>query len=544
MELVEGQTLKELIQSQGPLPVSEATRIAEEILAALSHAHQNRIVHRDIKPHNILIARDGRVKVTDFGIARATTTDTVTHTGSIMGSAHYFSPEQANGQPTGEKSDIYSTGIVLYEMVTGGVPFQGESPITVALKHIRERVLPASQLNSEVPAELDQIILRALEKEPEDRFPTADAMREALEQFDVEHAAGRTHMAGDFPTMDLRGMRGRRGRPLAEEAEEEAEEQPERGRRRKSGAWIWITAVAAAVVLLVGGIVWAGVAMLSVPEVDVPNIVGMTSQQALAELKKAQLNVTLMPSQFSDQPFDTVIKTDPAPGTRVKQKREIAITLSKGQNMKPLPDVTNLLLEEAQAKLANEGFKVDPDVPKVMSQTVPAGQVVSMAPAALTPVPAGSTVKLTVSSGPLRVPTLVNLSLTDAKKALQNAGLVVGKIDYVVDASGRKDVVLSSDPASGTAVQPNYPVNLTVAQAPPTGGTPFEKTIQVPGPSTQFFTVRIDLVDVVGGVPNTITVFNEKRQGGAQLTVKGTFQGTAQLRVLVDNKEYNTIPLP
>ncbi|HLN61257.1 MAG TPA: Stk1 family PASTA domain-containing Ser/Thr kinase, partial [Symbiobacteriaceae bacterium] len=204
MELVEGQTLKELIQRQGPLPIAEAVRISAEILGALEHAHTNRIVHRDIKPHNILISRDGHAKVTDFGIARATTTDTVTHTGSIMGSAHYFSPEQANGQPTGEKSDIYSMGIVLYEMLTGTVPFTGDSPITVALKHIRDRVVPATQLNSEVPVELDEIILRALEKEPEDRYPSAAAMRQALEQFAEDHAAGRTHMpSGDFPTMDL-----------------------------------------------------------------------------------------------------------------------------------------------------------------------------------------------------------------------------------------------------------------------------------------------------------------------------------------------------
>ena len=170
MEYIDGQTLKEKIDAEAPLPIPVSVKIALQILDALDHAHQAKIVHRDIKPHNILLTRSGRVKVTDFGIARAATTTTLTHTGSIIGSAHYFSPEQARGGFTGEKSDIYSVGVVLYEMVTARVPFEGDSPISVAIKHIQEDVPPPTQLNPAVPVELEEIILRAMEKDQNRRY--------------------------------------------------------------------------------------------------------------------------------------------------------------------------------------------------------------------------------------------------------------------------------------------------------------------------------------------------------------------------------------
>jgi len=542
MELVEGQTLKALIQSQGPLPVAETTRIAVEILAALSHAHRNRIVHRDIKPHNILISRDGRVKVTDFGIARATTTDTVTHTGSIMGSAHYFSPEQANGQPTGEKSDIYSLGIVLYEMVTGSVPFQGESPISVALKHIRDRVVPPSQLNSEVPAELNEIILRALEKDPEDRYPSADEMREVLEQFALDHAAGRTHMAsGDFPTMDLRAMRGRRGRRLMDDEEDEDDEEAERASRRRT--WMWVGIIAGVVLLLFGAGAWGVVSLLSVPEVDVPNVVGLPAEQATAELKKAKLNGVVAGSKYSEEPINTVVETKPGPGDRVKQNRPIELTLSKGPNNKAIPDVRGKPQDEARLILEGEGFKIAPDVLN-RTDSAAAGTVLDTAPGALVMARAGTVVKLTVSTGPLKVPQVINLTLADARKALQNVGLVPGTTDYVPDTTKPRDTVLSSTPAPGTSVAANSVVNLTVAAGPPTAGTSFEKELTVPGEATRIFDFKVELVDLVNGVPATTVVFNEKRQGQAKVVIKGQFFGQAYLRVLVENAEKARVTLP
>lgn len=543
MELVEGQTLKEMINSQGPLPIAEATRIAVEILAALSHAHNNRIVHRDIKPHNILIARDGRVKVTDFGIARATTTDTVTHTGSIMGSAHYFSPEQANGQPTDEKSDIYSTGIVLYEMVTGVVPFQGDSPISVALKHIRDRVMPPSQRNSEVPAELDQIILRALEKDQEDRYPSADAMREVLEQFAVDHAAGRTHMAsGDFPTMDLRGMRGRRTRRQLDGDEEDDEDEAAE-RRASRRAWIWVGVIAFVIVAMVGGGAWAFVRYLSVPDVEVPNVVGYTGQQATDILTKAKLTPLLAEQEFSDEPVGTVIRTAPAAGYWMKQNRPVTLTLSKGPNLKQIPDVRSMQLDEARLHLEGEGFTVAPEVARRTHETAQ-GTVIEMTPPQGTQAQAGTEVKLTVSSGPLRVPQVVGMTVAQANKALTAVGLVMGNTSYAPETTKARDTVLSSTPVPGTAVAANSRVDLVLAAGPSTVGTPFTKELNVPGELTLWYDVKIELIDVVNGVPNTTVVFNEKRMGGTKVTVNGQFFGQASLRILVNNEEKNRVALP
>lgn len=543
MELVEGQTLKEMINSQGPLPVAEAARIAMEILSALSHAHNNRIVHRDIKPHNILIARDGRVKVTDFGIARAVTTDTVTHTGSIMGSAHYFSPEQANGQPTDEKSDIYSTGIVLYEMVTGSVPFQGDSPISVALKHIRDRVIPPSSRNSEVPVELDQIILRALQKDQEDRYPSADAMREVLEQFAIDHAAGRTHMSsGDFPTMDLRGMKGRRTRrPLDADDEDEDDEEAERRASRR--AWIWVGVIALIIVAMVGGGAWAFVKYLSVPDVDVPQVVGMTGPQATEVLRQYNLIPRLAEQQFSDEPVGTVIKSDPLAGYRVKQGRDVVLTLSKGPNLKEIPDVRESSLDDARLKLEGEGFTVAPDVVRKTHPST-ANTVIEMTPPQGTRAQAGTEITLTVSSGPLRVPAVVGLTVDQATKKLTDAGLAVGKRDYAPETTKARDTVLSTTPAPGTPVAANSRVDLVLAAGPSTVGTAFTKELTVPGELTLWYDVKIELIDVVNGVPNTTVVFSEKRMGGTKVTVNGQFFGQAQLRVLVNNEEKSRVPLP
>ncbi|HYF76395.1 MAG TPA: Stk1 family PASTA domain-containing Ser/Thr kinase [Symbiobacteriaceae bacterium] len=543
MELVEGQTLKEMITAQGPLPIAEATRIAVEILAALSHAHNNRIVHRDIKPHNILIARDGRVKVTDFGIARATTTDTVTHTGSIMGSAHYFSPEQANGQPTDEKSDIYSTGIVLYEMVTGSVPFQGDSPISVALKHIRDRVMPPSQRNSEVPSELDEIILRALEKDQEDRFPSADVMREVLEQFAIDHAAGRTHMSsGDFPTMDLRGMKGRRTRRQLD-GDDEEEEDEEAERRAGRRAWIWVGVIALIIVALAGGGVWAFVKYLSVPDVTVPPVVGLTGPQATDLLAKSKLVPKLADQEFDDAPAGTVIKSNPPEGYRLKQGRDVVLTLSKGPNLKQIPDVRNMSLDEARLHLEGEGFAAAPDVTQRIHEST-AGTVIEMSPPQGTQAQAGTEVHLTVSAGPRRVPPVVGLTVAEATKRLTEAGLVVGNRDYAPETTKARDTVLSTTPAPGTAVAANSRVDLVLAAGPSTVGTAFSEELNVPGELTLWYDVKIELIDVVNGVPNTTVIFSEKRMGGTKITVNGQFFGQAQLRILVNNEEKSRIPVP
>ncbi|HEY8346914.1 MAG TPA: Stk1 family PASTA domain-containing Ser/Thr kinase [Symbiobacteriaceae bacterium] len=537
MELVEGKTLKTLIQEQGPLPVIQAAEIAIQILSALAHAHAQRIVHRDIKPHNILISKSGQVKVTDFGIARATTSDTVTHTGSILGSAHYFSPEQADGQPTGECSDIYSVGVVLYEMVTGTVPFQGESPITVALKHIREKPLPPSQLNPEVPVELEEIILRALEKAPADRYPSAAAMKEALEQFIRDHEAGRTHLRdGDFPTMDLRTMRTHKAQgATAEWSDPAAIEQT----GSKKGDWRKrlprIAGVALLVVLLAVGLVWGAVRFLAVPVVEVPDVTGMYLKDAQEALAAAGLQWTLGSEEFSDEvPQTHVIRTDPEPGSLVKKGRKIRLDISRGPETKQVPDVRNLTVEEARALLESERFKVEITE---KAHTAKAGLVVDQLPAPLTNLKAGSTIHLVVSSGPLLVPQVAGKTVDQVRQTLTAAGLVPGDVTYVEDITYPEGIVITTDPAPDTAVEPGQKVNLIVSKGAPKP-TPFEKVITIPGEPGESFPVRISLVEVINGVPiEQPPVLDEERKAGEKLTIRGSFRGQGYLRVIINGIE-------
>lgn len=555
LELVEGRSLKEVIQQQGPLPVAEVARIAMEILGALSHAHHHRIVHRDVKPHNILIARDGRVKVTDFGIARATTTDTVTHTGSIMGSAHYFSPEQADGRPTGEKSDIYSLGVVLYEMVTGTVPFQGESPITVAIKHLRDQVIPPSRLNSEVPVELEEIILRALEKDPADRFGSADAMREALRGFAEAHAAGRTHIpSGDFPTMDLRSMRTRKVRRQLEEpdAEEDDDSIPtrlrqararENERHRRSSGWVWVVVVALIVFGGIGAATWAVIDYMDVPDVTVPDVRGRSRKDAEQMLKSAQLDYVTQSEPYSDMKQGTIIDTDPAPGTPVKPGRDIGLIISRGPDAEKVPDLKNRTLQDARTDLENRRLVVG-SVDYVDSPTVEAGRVVDTTPAAGIDLKPGSSVNLRISRGPLMVPNLVGKSVADARRDLESLGLVVAPPEYRPHPTLPKDRVMQTDPPAGTRVTPGQAVKLILSQGPTAEGKPFAKVLTVPCPAGQFCDFKVTLLDIVGGVPSETVLLSEKRKDGEKVTIKGTFYGNAVLIVAVEGAEQQRVPLP
>ncbi|MGE5675306.1 MAG: Stk1 family PASTA domain-containing Ser/Thr kinase [Mycobacterium leprae] len=544
MELVQGSTLKQLIQEQGPLPVADAARIAVEVLAALAHAHMHRIVHRDVKPHNILISRDGRVKVTDFGIARAITTDTVTRTGSIMGSAHYFSPEQANGQPTGEKSDLYSVGVVLYEMVTGAVPFQGESPITVALKHLREEPVPPAQLNPEVPLELQQIVMRALEKEPDDRFPSADAMRAALQQFVVDHAAGRTHIhSGDFPTMDLRAMKGLKVRREIDGDGRPAVKNEKVAAKRRRRRWVLALVLLLLAAGIVYGLTYGAMKILNVPEVAVPNIVNMPLPQAQQVLTDAKLSWKALDPKFSETvPQGSVISTDPEPGQMVKQGRPINLVLSKGPEMRQVPDVRNKNIDDAKNQLESSRFKVG-DVKPMYSPTVPVNQVIDMSPPPLSNLNAGSVVNLVVSLGPLKVPKVMGKSLTEAQTLLTQANLVTGRLDYKTDVRP-KDTVIGSDPAQDTPVGQGSTVNLTLSLGSTATGKSFTQSIIVSGQAGTTHTVAVNLVDQVNGVATEQMILPpSKANAGDKIPVQGTYFGDAYLKVIIDGKDVQHVDL-
>jgi len=449
MEYVAGRTLKELIREQGPLDPPRAIEIAIQVLRAAAYAHRHGVIHRDLKPHNIILGEEGRVAVTDFGIAHAGGGD-ITHTGSIMGTAQYLSPEQAQGTPVSEASDIYAVGILLYELLTGTVPFQGDSPVAVALQHLSTAPRPPSELNPAVDPQLDQVVLKALAKDPNDRYTTADRFIDALEAVRGRHNGAAGQQAG-IDQMDTASFYP--PAPLVVPPE------PGASRRR----WPW--AVGA---LLVGGGIAAAVLLLvgAKGKVAVPSLVGQSQASAVQELRQLDLVGIAAPAP-SAAPPGTVIAQRPRPGTLVDRGSDIYITVSTGAQTALIPKVAGLPERKAVALLQGAGFK--PLVSMEASSQRPAGQVIATNPPEAVEAQRGTTVVLYVSSGPssstgaVKVPALVGLTETAALEALSAAGLAGTVGSHRESSLAQPGTVLAQTPTAGSELAKGGTVTLTVA---------------------------------------------------------------------------------
>jgi eukaryotic-like serine/threonine-protein kinase len=434
MEFVEGRTLKDIVRERGAAPPEAAADITLQILRAARFAHKRGIVHRDIKPHNVLIDNEGRVRVTDFGIARAGVSD-MTETGSVMGTAQYLSPEQAQGKPVDARSDLYSAGIVLYELLTGRVPFDAESPVSVALMQVSEPPVPPMEVNPEVPPALDAVTLRAMEKDPGRRYQDADEFIAALES------------ARKAPMEILP--------PPPVVVEEVVEEEP--GRRW----WLWLLALLA---LLAIGI---GLYLLLRPEqLTVPSVVGLRSATASQILKDRGFEVDVVNVANADVERDQVAAQDPRPNTEAPEGSVVEITVSTGPGEAPVPTVAGLPRKEAEAQLRDAGF--EPRVEKAFSDTVPKGRVIETTPPGGTTIDRGSTVILQVSRGreQAEVPDVVGQSEANARSEIEGAGLRVGKVTE--EASEEESgTVIEQTPAAGESVDRGDAVDLVVARGVP-----------------------------------------------------------------------------
>ncbi|NLK07389.1 MAG: Stk1 family PASTA domain-containing Ser/Thr kinase [Firmicutes bacterium] len=443
MEYVRGINLKELIRKRGKLTPSRAVDIGLQVVAALGHAHRNGLVHRDIKPHNILITEDGQVKVTDFGIARAASSATLTQTGLVIGSVHYFSPEQARGGLTTEQSDIYSLGIVLYEMLTGQVPFTGETPIAVALQQLQDPVPSPRKLDPSIPKLLENVLYRALAKEPRSRFPSADSFMMALKKTGLaaedpiylhEEPSGAPTQKWDAVTRKV---------PAADAEEATRIHGLERGesvsdkkrkttsKRKRTRIFLVLFGVA-----FLGGLIW-GISYLPQlifpAEVNVPDITGLTVMEARTALDKERLKLAVdkeVPD--ADIPAGQVIRQDPAARRRVKEGRTVWVVVSTGPRLKQVPDVEGLHVDEAKELIKKAELSVGMETP-VFEPSVLVDYVVSQSPKPGTFLEEGLAVDLMVSQDnmdrPLVIlPDLRGESLEEAKARVRRLGLGIGNV--------------------------------------------------------------------------------------------------------------------
>jgi beta-lactam-binding protein with PASTA domain len=463
MEYLGGRQLKELVREVGPLDVLQAIDITVQVLSAAGFAHQRGVVHRDIKPHNVMVDADGRVKVTDFGIARAGASE-ITETGSIIGTVQYLSPEQAQGAGVSPRSDLYSIGVMLYELVTGRLPFDGDSAVTIALKQISELPVPPSALNPAVSPELDAIVLCAMEKDPERRFADAaeflaaldderERLRWPVSDRTAEFAGAATAAEPPPPPAPVYEA------PAVWEREPEPDEYPPAPGRGTRWPWVVAAAVVVAVVVILLVVLLGPGAKRKVP-----GVVGQMEANALSALQTA--GFTPVPTQVTtNAPLGVVISQSPGPGAQAKKGAAVQIAVSVGPGVAQVPaGLAGRTAAVAKRLLVKAGF--NPIESTSPSTTVPAGRVITTTQPAGATLPKNSTVGLEISSGPQQVTVLgvVGRSGPDATSLLTAAGFHVQATDMA--STMPAGTVIAEAPAGGTMAALGSTVVLTLAKAP------------------------------------------------------------------------------
>jgi beta-lactam-binding protein with PASTA domain/predicted Ser/Thr protein kinase len=471
MEYVAGRSLKALVRESGPLDPAVAIETVIQILRAARFAHRRGVIHRDLKPHNVILDEEGRARVTDFGIARAGASD-MTMTGSIMGTAQYLSPEQAQGYEVSAASDIYSVGVILYELLTGVVPFEGETAVAIAFKQVSATPRPPSELNPALPASLDAVVLRALAKDPLERYADDDELIAALQAErdklpaavagqDGHHVP---HPPHEPPTSLLMAPPLGPYEPYGEEGQDEEEE-----RRRRRNRWL---AWGAGLLLVAAAIATAALLLGPKGKVTVPTVTGLSEQAAGAKLRAVGL--TPVPSLQASVKVAAglVASQSPSAGARVEKGSRVTVVVSTGPAVSTVPEVSGMTAAAAVAKLKSAGFK--PTTSPQASSSVTAGKVIATNPPAGTEQQAGSSITVVVSSGPapVKVPDVKGQTRSEAEATLTNAGLEVGTVSERLSPTAAAGTVLSQSPATGASVSAESKVDLLVAKAPSEAAVP------------------------------------------------------------------------
>lgn len=501
MEYLEGQSLKDLIAEKGRLEPAEAIGIAEQILQALQFAHEHQVIHRDIKPHNIVINGRRQVKVTDFGIARAGSSSRMTETGSIIGTAQYLSPEQAKGKAVEQGSDLYSLGVVLYEMLTGQVPFEGENPVAIALKHLSDEPVPPQALVPEIPDNLNNVVMRSLAKDPRDRYQTAEEFLA-----DLERCRRDLPVVAPVPLSDsektsiltpaVAGAGATAIRPAGA-----AQLPPQASRKKK---WLWLAMALMALALLAAGVLFLAFSSQEAAS-QVPDVANLPFQQAQDAIRAKDLTPELEAEEFNESvPSGSVIRQSPEAGTMLPKDGTVRLVVSKGGNRVGVPDLLGQSAGYAESKLREAGLSPDRQ-PDVYSDSVAEGNVLSQEPEPGTLVQKGTAVKYVVSKGPqppkeAKVPSVVGMNVGSAQAKLEQSGMLLGNVTEQYSDSASSGQIISQSPSAGQVVKQGSAVSVVVSK----GAEP-PKKVEVPNVEGMSQAQAESLISSRGLVPQTTT---------------------------------------
>ena len=547
MQYVRGETLKEYIEKHGHLPINTSIQITFDIGEALENAHKNGIVHCDIKPHNILVTETGRIKVADFGIARAinsSATNKDDH--AVLGSVHYFSPEQASGGPVDERTDIYSLGVVMYEMMTGVVPFEGETAISVALQHVQDDIPLPTKYNRRIPRLVEQCILKAMAKNPDDRFQSIAEMMSELrlsQGFVNTNKGAMPIIKNNFATQKIPPLKSPEEKQKKNIFSRMLDSISSHSKKSIIIGMLGVFVVAFMWAFFSFGNFW------STQDITVPDVTGKQVEIAKEILSKEHLNVSVNEIESDEVPVGEVITQTPSGGAVVKENRTIYLTVSKGNQGSEvlMPDLRDLTLDEAKKKLSEIGLTIG-SVHYAESEKYENGKIISQSPASPRKVAKGSSVDVIIcrkaekkndAKNGQDAPTVSGMTLDTAMKTLENAGYIVGNVTNL-DASKDNALakVVKQSPRSGNVV--DLTVEYGAAAAVPDGsannqepaGTPHYGTVNISVPSgASSQHVQIVVTDDNG----TRVVYDKNQSGGDSITKNISGVGKTRVKVYINN---------
>lgn len=553
MEYVDGVTLKEYMKEHR-LPLSFVLEIAVRLADALQHAHRHNIIHCDIKPQNILLDKNLNPKITDFGIAKMVSNQTMVYTKEVMGSVHYISPEQASGGKITACSDVYSLGVVIFEMLTGQVPYTGGTAVSVAMMHVERQVPRLSDYLEDVPEGMQDIIDRTMAKHCEERYATAGDLRRDLMKLkmrlfpfsseDYKHELSETITVPVVSSRDddndatviMNPVRSsaleKTGETSVKANEQETISNPKAGEnmprvKRKWNFTNILILITVAVVLISGLAHFLFGRTREV--VEVPNVLNMTVVEAQRALEERDFKVELN-EEYGDSKSKpgTVMEQSPKAGEKRREGSLIILTISRGAELKAIPDLTNMSLHKAEQLLMDDGFTVG-KITKKYDKAYKIGSVISTSPKALDKAPKGSPVDILLNEGDKEIPNLIGKKLKEAEKLLKEAELRVGEIKTISDSSVPKDTVMATTPNAGIKLAKGDPVVITVSD----GGVRTSEYIDfvVPGSSSEKHKVKLVLIDNNGKE----TLYRGSQRGGVRIRQKVEYLGKAKVQFIVDD---------